>query len=392
MLKACAKTQDRMALLDVWGADKLKGSGWDDAITAFRTGIQNQPKEIWKYGAAYFPPLVTSIVSPDEVDLSNFDLSAAKATTLKAALTAIVAANYPPDPSQAAIAGTTGTQTNETGKDKDKQGGTNPDKPETATTAAKVNPRGQVILDKYVSVLADTLLHLTSPPAAGAAAPLTVKQVTAGLVATVPGFQKLLAAVAATQGVLPASAAMAGIWATNDRLTGVWNAPANTGISTLIAPKLPISDEQQQNLNVPVEGGAVNAIRTFQGRGNLVWGARTLDSLSNDWRYIQVRRTMIYIEQSVKQALEAMVFKPNTEQTWVTVTSMIESFLHGVWAAGGLMGSSPQQAYKVTAGLGSTMTPDDVLNGVMRVQIVLQMVHPAEFIELTFKQQMLGGA
>jgi len=153
-----------------------------------------------------------------------------------------------------------------------------------------------------------------------------------------------------------------------------------------------VNDEQQGELNVPVQGIAVNAIRTFQGRGNLVWGARTLDSLSNDWRYIQVRRTMIFIEQSVKQALESMVFRPNTAQTWVTVTSMIESFLHGVWAAGGLMGSAPEQAYRVQAGLGSTMTPDDVLNGVMRVQIVLQMVHPAEFIELTFKQQMLAGS
>ena len=71
---------------------------------------------------------------------------------------------------------------------------------------------------------------------------------------------------------------------------------------------------------------------------------------------------------------------------------MIESFLHGVWARGGLMGTSPDQAYNVQCGLGSTMTPDDVLNGVMRVQVTLQMVHPAEFIELTFKQQMLGGA
>jgi phage tail sheath protein FI len=211
-------------------------------------------------------------------------------------------------------------------------------------------------------------------------------------VATVPGFQNLLTAVAATQGVLPTSGAIAGVWATNDASRGVWNAPANVGIATMVMPKLPIAGDDQDDLNVPVQGLAVNAIRTFQGRGSLIWGARTLDSLSNDWRYIQVRRTMIYVEQSVKQALDAMVFRPNTAQTWVTVVSMIESFLHGLWAAGGLMGSSPAQAYNVVAGLGSTMTPDDVLNGVMRVQVTLQMVHPAEFIELTFKQQMLGGA
>jgi phage tail sheath protein FI len=209
---------------------------------------------------------------------------------------------------------------------------------------------------------------------------------------TVPGFKQLLSAIAATQGVLPPSGAMAGVWTSSDIARGVWNAPANTGIATMIRPLLPVNDTEQEGLNVPVRGLAVNAIRTFQGRGSLVWGARTLDSLSNDWRYIQVRRTMIYVEQSVKQALEAMVFRPNTPQTWVTVTSMIESFLHGFWSAGGLMGSSPGEAYSVLAGLGSTMTPDDVLNGVMRVQIKLQMVHPAEFIELTFKQQILGGA
>jgi hypothetical protein len=208
----------------------------------------------------------------------------------------------------------------------------------------------------------------------------------------VPGFRKVLAAVAASQSVLPPSGAIAGVWTANDTLRGVWNAPANAGIATLVRPLMSINDQQQEDLNAPVESLAVNAIRTFQGRGSLIWGARTLDSNSNDWRYIQVRRTMIYVEQSVKQALEAMVFKPNTAQTWVTVVSMIESFLHGLWSAGGLMGGTPAEAYRVQAGLGSTMTPQDVLDGVMRVNVTMQMVHPAEFMELTFKQQMLGGA
>jgi phage tail sheath protein FI len=142
---------------------------------------------------------------------------------------------------------------------------------------------------------------------------------------------------------------------------------------------------------MPIDGLAVNAIRSFVGRGTLVWGARTLDGNSNDWRYIQVRRALIYIEQSVELALNKFVFEPNVAQTWVTVSSMISSFLRGVWSAGGLMGATPQEAFTVQCGLGSTMTAQDVLEGRMLVQIMLQMVRPAEFIVLTFKQQMQGG-
>jgi phage tail sheath protein FI len=86
------------------------------------------------------------------------------------------------------------------------------------------------------------------------------------------------------------------------------------------------------------------------------------------------------------------VFEPNVAQTWVTVASMIGSFLRGVWQAGGLMGASPAEAYDVQCGLGSTMTAQDVLEGRMIVQIKLQMVRPAEFIILTFQQKMQGGA
>jgi phage tail sheath protein FI len=221
---------------------------------------------------------------------------------------------------------------------------------------------------------------------------LTTKQLTAALSSAVPAFTQMFQLMAASQNTLPPSSAMAGIYTANDAAYGVWNAPANVGIAGAIAPLFPISDRQQEDLNAPINGMAINAIRTFVNRGTLVWGARTLDATSNDWKYIQVRRTMIFIEQSVKDALERFVFAPNTAQTWVTVVAMIESFLHGVWAAGGLMGNSAAQAYNVQCGLGSTMTSDDILAGNMNVTIVLTMVHPAEFIELTFKQQMIGGA
>ncbi|WBY09524.1 phage tail sheath C-terminal domain-containing protein [Sphingomonas sp. 7/4-4] len=388
MLRSCAKTGDRIALLDIWGANTLQPrDDWKPAIADFRSGVASQvPPEMWRFGVAYFPPLVTSVVSPSEIDISNFDTDGTNKTTLQAALLGVLSAAYPaPPPAPAPSPAPTPTPTPRPTP------GPTPTPTPTALTA--LNAKGQTIYASYVQKIGTSLAVLPKPADANSVATgITHKQLTSALTATVPGFQNLLAAVAATQGVLPTSGAIAGVWATNDASRGVWNAPANVGIATMVMPKLPIAGDDQDDLNVPVQGLAVNAIRTFQGRGSLIWGARTLDSLSNDWRYIQVRRTMIYVEQSVKQALDAMVFRPNTAQTWVTVVSMIESFLHGLWASGGLMGNSPGQAYNVVAGLGSTMTPDDVLNGVMRVQVTLQMVHPAEFIELTFKQQMLGGA
>lgn len=384
LLTTCATAGDRMALLDIWGADVATKDNWDDQVTAFRDGIRSQvPSEMWRFGAAYFPPLVTSVVSPDEIDISNFADDAANLKVLKNALKYALGASYPntdsPPPSTA-LTGTAAASPD--------LGSSNLPIPDSANLSEK----GQLILTKFVNQIGSSKPNPPPNVPEKVDTVLTHKQLTQALVAMVPGFRQLLAAVAATQGVLPPSGAIAGVWTTNDSLRGVWNAPANTGIATMIMPKLQVDHQGQEDLNVPVQGLAVNAIRTFQGRGSLIWGARTLDSNSNDWRYIQVRRTMIYVEQSVKQALEAMVFKPNTAQTWVTVVSMIESFLHGLWAAGGLMGSTSNEAYVVQAGLGSTMTPQDVLEGVMRVHITLQMVHPAEFIELTFKQQMLGGA
>jgi phage tail sheath protein FI len=204
------------------------------------------------------------------------------------------------------------------------------------------------------------------------------------------GLEEARWLAARDQSLLPASGAMAGIYSKSDSIVGVWNAPANMGIAA--EPTVAIGNDQQRDLTIPASGMAVNAIRVFPGQGTLVWGARTLDGNSEDWRYIQVSRTMIFIEQSVKNALDDFVFAPHTAQTWVAVTSMVESFLQGLWAAGGLMGSKPEEAFKVRCGLGDTMTAEDVADGNMIVRVVLTMAHPAEFIELVFNQQMLAGS
>jgi phage tail sheath protein FI len=188
--------------------------------------------------------------------------------------------------------------------------------------------------------------------------------------------------------LLPVSSAMAGVFTMVDNSKGVWKAPANVSLNSVISPAVNITHDDQEDLNVNIHGKSINAIRSFIGEGVLVWGARTLDGNSLDWRYINVRRTMLMLEESVKLATKAYVFENNVANTWVTIKSMISNFLTGIWKRGGLAGSSPDDAFSVHVGLGETMTPEDVLEGILRVTVLVALIRPAEFIEITFQQQM----
>jgi phage tail sheath protein FI len=189
--------------------------------------------------------------------------------------------------------------------------------------------------------------------------------------------------------ILPASGAIAGVITMVDNQVGPWEAPANKSIIGAISLPIKISESQQANLNVDaVSGKSINAIRLFNELGILIWGARTLDGNSPDWRYISVRRTMIYIEQSCKLAAQAYVFQPNDKNTWEAVKSMIVNFLTEVWTQGGLQGASASDAFSVDCGLGETMTANDILNGYMNISIKVAVEHPAEFIVITLQQQM----
>ncbi|AWK89884.1 hypothetical protein DEW08_28090 (plasmid) [Azospirillum thermophilum] len=190
--------------------------------------------------------------------------------------------------------------------------------------------------------------------------------------------------------VAPPSGIMAGIWTQNDATRGVWNAPANLVLNEVIAPKVLLTDAEQGDYNVPLNGHAIDILRAMVNRGTVVWGARTLDGNSLDYRYIQVRRTLIYIEQSIKETLAGFVFAPNDAGTWATVTATISNFLTQFWQAGGLMGDKASDAFTVQCGVPNTMTGLDVLNGYMIVNVSVQLIHPAEFIELTFTQTMQG--
>jgi phage tail sheath protein FI len=189
--------------------------------------------------------------------------------------------------------------------------------------------------------------------------------------------------------VLPPSSAVAGVYARVDGNRGVWYAPANVSLNYVVKPTVKITNEMQDRLNVDATSGkSINAIRTFTGKGTLVWGARTLAGNDNEWRYVSVRRFFNMVEESVKKATEQFVFEPNDANTWVKVRAMIENFLILQWRAGALAGAKPEHAFYVRVALGQTMTAMDILNGIMNVEIGLAVVRPAEFIILKFSHKM----
>lgn len=188
---------------------------------------------------------------------------------------------------------------------------------------------------------------------------------------------------------LPPSATIAGIYASVDASRGVWKAPANVSLNYVIEPTIQVTHEEQQNLNVDeVAGKSINVIRSFVGKGNLVWGARTLAGNDNEWRYVSVRRFFNMAEESIKKATEQFVFEPNDRNTWVRVKAMIDNFLTLQWRAGALAGPTPESAFYVKVGLGVTMTAQDILAGNMILEIGMAVVRPAEFIVLKFSHKM----
>ena len=187
--------------------------------------------------------------------------------------------------------------------------------------------------------------------------------------------------------LLPPSPAMAGAYTMVDAQVNVSQSPANISLGSVIAPAVNINNDNQEELNLPLNGKAVNAIRTFQGKGVLVWGARTLEGNSKDYRYISVRRTMTFLEQSIKMAAEAFVFAPNNSTTWSTLRATVSSFLTNQWQSGLLAGQSADDAFVVEIGLGSTMTPNDILDGILKMTVKVAITRPAEFIVITFEQQ-----
>jgi len=203
-------------------------------------------------------------------------------------------------------------------------------------------------------------------------------------------YKSITAKAIESLNLLPPSGAIAGVYASVDRDRGVWKAPANVSLNSVISPAEKISQDQQAEYNVDVNAGkSINIIRSFAGKGVLVWGARTLAGNDNEWRYISVRRLFNFVEESVKKATEQFVFEPNDANTWVRIQAMIENFLTVLWRQGALQGIKPEHAFYVSVGLGKTMTPLDILEGRMIIEIGMAAVRPAEFIILKFSHKMV---
>ena len=188
--------------------------------------------------------------------------------------------------------------------------------------------------------------------------------------------------------VLPPSAAVVGVYATVDRTRGVWKSPGNESIASVQSLTVPVDSDLNDDMNVEPGGKSINALRFFAGKGFLVWGARTLAGNDNEWRYVSVRRFFNMVETSCRKATEPFVFEPNDAGTWVRVKAMIENFLIVQWRSGALAGAKPDDAFYVRVGLGTTMTAQDILEGLLIVEIGMAVVRPAEFIVLRFSHKL----
>ncbi len=342
MISQCNKQQDRVAILDVYGAEHIKSNQTKTTIEADIDAIIDEfHKDVGddhlNYGMGYFPWLNSTVVSGTDIDYNFFNL-ADDFTLFQTIL-------------------------------------------DTQAKALYTSPTALAKVEEYIN---NTNPNPPTPPPT----PIDVKKNNQNLVNALPILGQMEGIIAQKMNVLPPSGGMAGVFTRVDNDRGVWNAPANVDMKSVDSPTINLNDDEQGDLNLPLDGKAVNVIRYFVGRGPVVWGARTLDGNSNDWRYIQVRRTLIYIEQSLQTAFNQFIFAANDGNTWTSVVSMASNFLQTLWSQGGLMGATAAEAYTVQCGLGSTMTATDILQGYMIVQVTLQMVHPAEFIILTFKQKM----
>lgn len=181
---------------------------------------------------------------------------------------------------------------------------------------------------------------------------------------------------------LPPSGVMAGVYARCDTSRGVHKAPANETIRGCTSLSITYNEAEQAKLNPK----GVNLIRSIPGNGIRVWGARTMSSDSS-WKYINVRRLFIYIEESIRANTNWAVFEPNDEILWSRVQGTITMFLTTLWRDGALAGSTPDEAFFVNIGK-STMTQDDILNGRLICVIGAAPVRPAEFVIFRITQKM----
>jgi phage tail sheath protein FI len=180
--------------------------------------------------------------------------------------------------------------------------------------------------------------------------------------------------------------AVAGIYARTDAQRGVWKAPAGIEASLVGVRELSyrLTDEQNDRLN-PL---GLNCLRTFPVAGHVCWGARTLagaDRLNSEWKYVPVRRTALFIEESLYRGTQWAVFEPNSEPLWAQLRLNVGTFMQDLFRQGAFQGSSPREAYFVKCEK-ETTTQNDIDKGVVNILIGFAPLKPAEFVIIEIQQ------
>ncbi len=186
---------------------------------------------------------------------------------------------------------------------------------------------------------------------------------------------------------IPPSAVAAGMWAKIDGKRGVWKAPAGVEAQLRGVAGLDyiVEDLEQDQLN-PL---GVNCIRKLPNFGSVIWGSRTLATKADpEWRYVPVRRTAIFIEQSIYNGIQWAVFEPNDYPLWGSLRSNISSFMNGLFRSGAFQGATADDAYFVRCGLGDTMTQGDIDRGQVIVIVGFAPLKPAEFVIVRIQQKV----
>jgi phage tail sheath protein FI len=179
---------------------------------------------------------------------------------------------------------------------------------------------------------------------------------------------------------------VAGVLARTDATRGVWKAPAglDAGVNGVSELKAKLTDGENGILN-PL---GVNCLRTFPNAGTVVWGARTLqgaDSLASEWKYVPVRRTALFLEESLFRGTQWVVFEPNDAPLWAQIRLNVGAFMNNLFRQGAFAGTTPREAFFVKCDA-ETTTQDDVNLGIVNIVVGFAPLKPAEFVVIRLQQ------
>jgi hypothetical protein len=180
--------------------------------------------------------------------------------------------------------------------------------------------------------------------------------------------------------------AVAGIFARTDTNRGVWKAPAGLDATLVGVPQLSVSLTDAENGELNPLG--INCLRALPPAGRVIWGARTLQGdnrLASEWKFIPVRRTALFIEESLFRGLKWAVFEPNDEPLWAQIRLNAGSFMHSLFRQGAFQGSTPREAYFVKCDK-ETTSQNDIDSGIVNVVVGFAPLKPAEFVVIKIQQ------